>query len=234
MRKVVACGLTAFLAAACGSDQAAPSSASPSTVSPAPKAALSVGRGDVNPPLGVADFTQLVFDGTRSSGDGLTYLLEFGDGTSSTQPVATHRGNRSLTSALTARLTVTDRHGRSDSATQPYFLASVANVSGTFWFHNLSVGPRTIQRTLFLTQDGATLSGWYKGPEAGNQRVSGTLNDDRAIHLRTEDGSIEFRGAVDWKPDNTNLSQARVLLRLSVRGGTAGGTVLDFAFAEPY
>ena len=98
MRAVIASGFVALLAAACGGNPVAPMappSPTPETPAPlplpaAPKAVLSVGLGDAKLPVAVVNFTRLLFDGSRSEGDGLTYLLEFGEGASSTEPATTH------------------------------------------------------------------------------------------------------------------------------------------------
>jgi hypothetical protein len=245
MRYVIASVIVAVLGAACEGNPSAPSAPPPSApeapppplpLPAAPRAVLSVGRGDVNPPLGIVNFTRVLFDGSRSEGDGLTYLLEFGDGASSTEPVAT----RSLAAPspygsdwlLTARLTVTDRHGRSDSTTQQYFVATVHTGSGTFWANILSpTSRRPVSRKLVLTQNGTTLSGWYAGPETQFQRVTGMLTDERTIRLRTENGAIEFTGVHGWREEDDNQ---RLVLRLSMRGGMADGALLDFDYVDPY
>jgi hypothetical protein len=245
MRHLIASVLVAMLAAACEGNPAAPPAPPPAapeappTPSPlpaAPRAVLSVGRGDVNPPLGIVNFTRMLFDGSRSEGDGLTYLLEFGDGANSIEAVATH----SLAApspygsdwSLTARLTVTDRHGRSDSTTQRYVVATVHTGSGTFWSNILSpASRRPVSRKLVLTQNGTTLSGWYAGPETQFQRVTGTLTDERTIRMRTENRAIEFTGVHDWVDDDYDR---RLVLRLSMRGGMAHGALLDFDYVDPY
>ncbi len=110
MRGLVAFSLAAVLAAGCG--QTAPAAPSPPSTPPAapvpgaaPKAVLSIGLEGTVPTLGVTSH-ELVFDASRSTGDGLTYLVEFGDGASSTQVAPRHAS--ALVTRRTARLTVTD------------------------------------------------------------------------------------------------------------------------------
>src|SRR5688572_10190741 len=97
MRNLITSILVALLGAACAGNPvappppSAPEAPAPPPLPAAPRAVLSVGRGDLTPPVAVVNFTQMVFDGSRSEGDGLTYLLEYGDGASSTEPVTTHR-----------------------------------------------------------------------------------------------------------------------------------------------
>jgi hypothetical protein len=170
---------------------------------------LSVGRGGSTPPVAVVNFTQMLFDGSRSEGDGLTYLLEYGDGASSAEAVTTHRVNPGGSpprpkTRLTARLTVMDRHGRTDSTTQPYFLVSVGHDLTTFW-HGDRPGSGGQYLNLYLTQDGTTLSGhyWGSGRRPFGGRLTGVLTDDRAIRLNTVDGAIEFIGTVELRPSPT-------------------------------
>lgn len=244
MRNVITAILVALLGAACTGNPVAPPPPSapepPPALPAAPKAVLSVGRGDSTPPFAVVNFTQLLFDGSRSEGDGLTYLLEYGDGANSTEQVTTHRVNPRGSmpdpiDGLTARLTVTDRHGRSDSTTQPYFLVSVRNPYATFWH-----GPDVAccgYLNLGLTQDGATLSGDYGGWDRRRSRyvtgpLAGALIDDRAIRLKTVDGAIEFIGTVELRPRPDAWPD--VILRLSIRGGWLNGSVLEYEYADPY
>lgn len=246
-RNVVALVLASVLAAACQGNPVAPPPSAPEAPPPlpaAPKAVLTVGRGDVTPPFAIVNFTQLLFDASRSEGEGLTYLVEYGDGASSTEPVTTHRVNGSASAIAprdqrTAKLTVTDRHGRTDSTTQSYFLVSVHADAGygTFWHGDQSRGVGYLN--LSLKQDGATLSGGYWGWDKVrtiNGPVTGVLTDDRAIRLKTVDGAIEFIGTVELRPREEAYPGAwpDVILRLSMKGGPLNGLVTEFEFADPY
>ena len=244
MRNLLTSILVALLGAACTGNPVAPPPPSAPEVPPplpaAPKAVLSVGRGDLTPPFAIVNFTQMVFDGSRSEGDGVTYLLEYGDGATSTEAVTTHRVNPGGSpptpiTRLTARLTVTDRHGRSDSTTQTYFLVSVGHDLTTFW-HGDRAGSGGQYLNLYLTQDGATLSGhyWASGRKPFGGRVAGVLTDDRAIRLKTVDGVIEFIGAVELRPSLPPAAWHDPILRLSIRGGALNGSVIEFEFADPY
>ena len=90
-----------------------------------PEAILSISPGPAAGPLGVEAHTPFVFDGSASTGDGLTYRMEFGDGASADTETATHVVG--TFGPRTARLTVTDRLGRSASYGQQ------ARLLGDFW-----------------------------------------------------------------------------------------------------
>ena len=240
MRGPLVVGLATVLAAGCGSTSPAAPSAPP-TPGPAavpgapPQAVLAVGVDDLRPPLAITNY-EMLFDASRSTGDGLTYHLDFGDGTSTTQVAALHAG--AMSTRRTARLTVTDRFGRTDVVARDYYLAIVDNSGccSTSWVHPLSAtfDAVTVLR-LRLRQDGAALSGTYQGEDRVSRGVTGTLSRDRAVSLRTADGSIELTGGLEWKDaDRENFSQAGVKLRLTVRGGTLDGRAFDFSYNDPF
>ena len=242
MREAVMFGLAALLAAGCGHEPAAPlppAAPTPLLAPPVPgavpKAVLVLGGDDLTPPLAVTNY-DTVFDASRSTGDGLTYLLEFGDGASSTQVAALHASSVSM--RRTARLTVTDRFGRTDSIARDYFLALVDNSGccGTSWVYSLiTTYDKSVVLRLALRQDGAALSGTYRGEDSVFRPVAGMLSRDRAVFLRTADGSIEFIGGVEWRErGRENFSQAGVTLRLAVKGGTLDGKVFDFLYNDPF
>jgi hypothetical protein len=240
MRGAVMFALAAVLVAGCGQESpAAPSPPSPPAAQPvpgaAPRAVLSLGADGLTPSLAVTSYDML-FDASRSTGDGLTYVLEFGDGARTTQVAALHASP--VSTQRTARLTVTDRFGRSDSIAQDYFLAHVNNDSccSTSWVHTLiNTFDSIVVLRLTLHQDGAVLSGTYRGEDRVSRPVTGTLTRDRAVSLRTADGSIELTGGLEWKePERRNFSQAGVKLRLAVKGGTLDGKAFDFSYNDPF
>ena len=235
-------GLAAFLASGCG--QSSPSSPTPPaspappsapTSGAAPRAVLSIGADDLTPSLVVTNYETL-FDASRSTGDGLTYLLEFGDGESSTQATARHAS--AVSTKRTARLTVTDRFGRTDSVTRDYFLALVDNSGccSTSWAHTLNnrSDSNSVLR-LTLRQDRASLSGSYRGEDGVFRQVTGSLSRDRGVSLRTTDGAIDLSGSVEWRePGRENFSQAGVTLRLAITGGALHGKIVDFLYHDPF
>jgi hypothetical protein len=242
MRGTLVIGFAAMLAAACGqSSPAAPSSppttpAPPSVPGAPPKAVLSVGVEGTIPTLTIANH-ELAFDASRSTGDGLTYVLEFGDGASTTQPFSRHASAPPV-SRRTARLTVTDRFGRTDATTQDYFIANVDNSGccATSWYHAFPYRNGT-SPTLSLTlyQQGSALTGTYRGLDLVRHAVTGTITRDRAITLRTADGTIELTGGLAWKqPPREYMTPYDVAIRLTIKGGDLDGQVFDFSWHDPF
>jgi hypothetical protein len=65
--------------------------------------------------------------------------------------------------------------------------------------------------------------------------VTGSISRDRSVSLRTDDGTIEFTGGLEWRePGRENFSQAGVRLRLAIRGGALDGKVVDFSYNDPF
>jgi hypothetical protein len=76
-------------------------------------------------PFAVKQISPVLFDGSGSRGEGLTYYLEFGDGQSTTAASATHPMQKE--GKYVARLTVVDRYGRSDSETRELEACTLVN-----------------------------------------------------------------------------------------------------------
>jgi hypothetical protein len=172
-----------------------------------------------------------VFDASSSTGDGLSYRIEFGDGQQTTSATASHVAEAG---EHTARLTVTDREGRTAITEQKYFAAKVENRSGTFWFVSLD-GVRALE--LYLRVDGANVTGWLEMSRDNlrNVPIVGSLSGERNLTLRSNDGAIEMSGSLTWSdPADINFSQARVRIRLSVRGGPADGATVLMSYADPF
>lgn len=220
----VGIAVVSIAAAAC--NPAAPSCAPP-------VAAISILGGNGNPPVAIQGFTALTFVGARSTGDGITYAWDFGDGASSTHPLAVHVNNdRGL---QTARLTVTDRHGRSASASAPYFVGSVEDGTAGWWEARAS---STSWIVLDVVKSGAALSGNYIERVQGSHSAmirpfTGTLTGLTTITIHTIDGLVAMTGTMEW--DGGPASDYDSLgLRLFVRGGMADGLTLRFQYDDPY
>jgi hypothetical protein len=92
--------------------------ASGSPAGPAPDAVSVLDFGRIGGGLALTNFTLVTFDATRSSGNDLSYYVEFGDGQTGIGATVTHRPSQR--GYLTSRLTVVDRFGRSDAESVDY------------------------------------------------------------------------------------------------------------------
>ncbi len=180
--------------------------------------------------------TPVWFDASRSTGVGLTYFIEFGDGQTSTATTVWHTPlldwNNDGWSEMGwgGRLTVTDRWGRTSTAPAQYHLLRLQNfLMDAYISVQDAVG---VSASMRLSQDPANptrLSGNYFHWSGSYSRdISGTVNADRNIHLQSSDGALELTGTVSIKGTfNTSL-----LLR--VRGGPDDGKTVTFYPHDPY
>jgi hypothetical protein len=112
------CGVALTLAAGCGRQQpAAPAIADAIPLPAAPAAVLKIDAGAIDPVMAVSGFSTFVFDASGSTGDGLSYLLELADGTTSSTPVTSHVTSRLGESV--AKLTVSRRHSLTAARRSP-------------------------------------------------------------------------------------------------------------------
>jgi hypothetical protein len=188
---------------------------------PAPVARLGVtvdGRGSL---VAIQNLSEVRLDASNSSGTGLRYSLDFGDG----QGVDTAAGQHVYTTGgrtYTLRAIVTDALGRSDTAE---LTLQVRNVEGR-WTHSFSNpnANRFESRTLDITaQQGRSLAGMYRHPEGYQSPFSGELRPERGLVLELQGGGITFTG-----DDSGAFNSEATRLTVHVRGGSADGLTLVF------
>jgi hypothetical protein len=180
-------------------------------------------------------FTQILFSAAGSSGDHLSYVLEFGDGAQTTDQVARHACQKQA--FLTSRLTVTDRSGRTDSATVQYSCVNLVHLQGVWYSETygwVNVSADEFRRLGFESHVGARVSGFYDAHTRDGRRFkhfTGTLRGEHAIRMTLDDGSLTFAG-------NVVLQEHRAFnwhLLLTPQGtDTASGRQLDFYFYDPF
>jgi hypothetical protein len=215
----------------------------PVPVGPSPVARLSVYIDAAGSTGGLIAFTPIRFDGSGSSAERGTYFLDFGDGDGTAGPTAVHAcGRRDL---LTARLTVTDRFGRTDTRSARYACLGLVHPQGPVysttygWVHGSYAGNPPLRRLGFERQDGAVFSGFYEGPEGSWDRrhFTGTMSGENSINISLDDGSMSFAGYVvlkdSWPADGRGYYVDRRLI-LTVRGGPADRATLEFRFYDPF
>jgi PKD repeat protein len=159
-------------------------------------------------------------DARASTGSGLRYLVEFGDGTTTTDEVAQHVYDAA--GAYRVTLTVTDASGRTATRSRPLVVASPVGV----WLYSgyLARAHAVEVRTLTLTaQDGLTVRGLLKTARERETVVTGTLTPDRRIRLAVDHPSETLEGVVP-----SVLSGDRAVWTLTSRGGPADGETLTY------
>ena len=165
------------------------------------------------------------FDASRSTGVGLKYMIEFGDGQTSSESIIAHIPNVDPRRNNGGRLTVTDRWGRLDSATAQYLIFGF----GFYGPYESWLASSTGQLNLAQDRSDPThLSGrylWFT-PGGGyvDKYVNGTVGADRSVHLVSTDGTVELTGYYNF-PSRV-LSDHRMILR--VRGGAQDGQTIEY------
>ncbi|HXH21972.1 MAG TPA: PKD domain-containing protein [Dehalococcoidia bacterium] len=223
-RKAFTVALALLAVAGCGGSERVPTTPSvpppPPPVPAAPVARLAVKIDSRNSPVAIQDLSNVTFDATGSSGTGLRYSLDFGDGTGVDEPIGRHVYTVSRT--YTARAIITDSLGRTDSVSVNVV---VRNVQGRWYngFYNYNRG-RYEERYLDIrSQSGTSLEGIYTHPERFMTRFDGVLSGERDIMLKLEGNTITFTGA-----DGNGIDGEVTALSLLVRGGSADGLTLQF------
>lgn len=229
-------GLVVGVAAGCGQPPVSPVSPNPSVPVPIvpsepPQAVLRISPDPVAP-LGFVGFTPFVFDASESTGEGLSYRIDFGDG----EFAETSRATRVFDSVMNpqkARLTVTDRQGRTASAEQVYWIHPMAS---PWWIGRID--ELSIPITFALKVNGSNISGTFCacGRPAAWYPLSGHLTGERDVVLRTDDGTMEMSGGLGWiePPTQTPKSHLGIRLRLAIRGGPFDRTTVLASVHEPY
>jgi hypothetical protein len=194
----------------------------PST--PAPDADMRVSFGDDPEAWGpIASVTPVHIDGTASRGVGLTSFIEFGEGFVATTSQATHVVDAPPYPPLTARLTVVDRFGRSDTESLDYFvydLGAQGSPSGDYW--TTSNGPDLI-RIFFDSRSGRTYGGRIQrvvGSESEVVSVSASVTGLRDVIITVAAWGIEYRGTIVMAPGYN------VQMNLVQSGGAGAGRAL--------
>ncbi|HEX7793241.1 MAG TPA: PKD domain-containing protein [Vicinamibacterales bacterium] len=188
---------------------------------------------------------EVTFDATQSTGDGLSFVIDFDDGSFATTSVARHTfmtvrsGSDSWDESYRAerrsiRAWVVDRFGRADSAPLPARLIDILTNSVTTnyigGFQNPATGRVELLKLNLLRQNATQLTGTYQNSEVGTTPLTATLSGSNHIHLRLDDGTIEMDGTFTWQPPPPfDFGHGFIL---NVRGGSADGTTLRFDYHD--
>lgn len=200
----------------------------------APDAVLGMRFFAFGAPFAVKQISPVLFDGSASRGEGLTYYLEFGDGQSATTDRATHP--MQTAGSYVARLTVVDRFGRSDVEETGFEVTSLLAYNGRFWAAPLGGCPRPFcgMATLAITsQEGTAVKGTFTRLDldrSHTEAVTGSITADGQVHLQLQNSDATLAGSMvlpsrylgDWR------------LTLTYSGGVHAGDKLDFVFHESH
>jgi PKD repeat protein len=210
----------ALASTACGSNPASPSSTATST-SPGGASAvvLTVKADAAGSRDAIASLSEVLVDASASTGSGLTFTLDFGDGTTATIASAKHTYAKPATYVISA--TVTDLQGRKATATQSI---AVRDVTGG-WFQAgfITKTQRVEVRNLSIdAQTGTTVSGTYRVTGNADRTFTGTLIPPRDIRMTASDG-VSLIGTVPGR-----INDDTVPWTLMAQGDSADGQRLDF------
>jgi hypothetical protein len=162
----------------------------------APDAVLRVRFDNFDAPIPIAGLSPVQFDGSTSRGTKLAHFIEFGDGQVSTESRAIHTINESPREALTARLTVVDGFGRSDSESITYSTFELHWFPGDGWFFADLVN--RFLRFDFTTRNGPTYEGFVLSGYTSQQWTPfvAVMSGERDVHIVAPKLGLEFRGYI--------------------------------------
>ena len=164
--------------------------------------------------------SEVTVDAGGSTGAGLRYRVEFGDGTTASEAVSRHVYDVAGTYSVT--VTLTDASGRTTTTSRELVVASPL---GAWLYSGYLARVRAVEvRTLTLTaRDGLTVRGVLTRAGAGESAVTGFLTPDRRIRLTVERQSETLEGVLP-----SVMTGERAALMLAARGGPADGETLTF------
>jgi hypothetical protein len=188
------------------------------TAVPPPDADFRIQFGSDDSAEPIVALTPIHVDATLSRGSGLTYFIEFGDGFVATGAQATHVADAAIWPPVTARLTVVDRLGRSDSESVDYSPFGLGNFRDDGWFFNDGQGSYLSFR--FVVRTGTNYLGAVLfGQTDVRGMARATLSGEHDVRIVLPDVGIEFHGTVVV----SGLALARMTL-VQVGGRDSGRT----------
>jgi hypothetical protein len=230
MRVSVAIALVMLTCACRGERAPAPPTGPSSVITPAPAIAAPVARlstliDRAGALVAIQGLSVVAFDASGSSGTGLRFGIDYGDGQGVDEPVGQHvytTGGRTYK----ARLIVTDSLGRTDVASVDI---PVRDVEGRWYQSFYNEGAKRYEsRTLdIFAPAGRSLTGVYTHPEGWTTPFAGELVPERGVNLMLRDNTIRFTS-----PEVGGFNSGATTLNVRVRGGSADGQLLIFSAAN--
>jgi len=178
----------------------------------------------------IPSLTPVRFDATLSRGTGLSYFIEFGDGTANAGPQFT----RTVDVSATARITVVDRFGRSDTESVEYYTFPLGDSAGDRYWMGSDGGQGSLGLT-FTTRNGVNYSGrsWSScspdRPECPlfSAPFTATLSGVRTIRINVPTRGVTYEGTFV-------LSNGNVRMSLVQSGGAQNGRTWTLIFRDTY
>ncbi len=211
--------------AAC--DGSPPAPTPPPAVTPqpdtaaAPVARIAVAVDDLGSRDAIVLLSEVAVDAKASTGSGdLTYAIDFGDGTTTTDAVARHVYEAPGTFTITCL--VRDPAGRTATASREIV---VTTLTGR-WFHAGYVphARRFELRSLTITdQEGLGVRGFYGLTSTPDRPFTGRLESPRTVHIVIDDQTVQLDGVVPG-----SLNEDSLPWTLLMRGGAVDGERLAF------
>jgi PKD repeat protein len=203
---------------------------------PPPDAVLKMRFFSFGAPFAVKQISPVLFDGSTSRGDGLSYFIEFGDGQLATDATGVHPVEKA--GLYTARLTTVDRFGRSNQETAQYAARSLVTEGyynwweGSDWNGSQSVC-RCGARLLFDTQEGTIVSGrvFPLSPDMPDRPIlfTGTANGNGDVRLVSTDASVTLTGTM-----TLTAMYPGHRMNLTWTGSVFNGVTMSFSHREGY
>jgi hypothetical protein len=235
-------GLALFLASCADASRSPTQPSHPAADAPAtppPVAKLDVHGEIPDDASKIFEGWETTFDASESTGDHVSFVIAYGDGSSTKAAVSRHTF-AAPQGTITATATVTDQYGRSDTATNSFFVWDLTDApTGAFIRLDVTdlhfVGPSLH----FLEQHGSEVTGLYSDetPTAGlfpkaRTSFTGTLSGTNAIRIHLDDGSAEFSGT--YSLEQRHPAKFSEWLLLTAQGGALDGASIEFNYYDPY
>jgi hypothetical protein len=196
---------------------------------PPPDADLRIRIDSFGSPVAIVSLSPIEFDGSRSQGSGLSYHLAFGDDQAAAESRAIHAAD--TVGELTARLTVVDRFGRSDSESAKYVVFSPGYCCGDGWVFN-DLTRSFLRFDFFRRHAGVSYEGNVAYRVDANSQggsCSAVLSGERDIRIVVPSLGLEFRGYIDM-----SAGIGRSSMILTQFGGADNGRTWTLRYDEGY
>ena len=219
-RLLIIAGLLSLAGCGRSSSPAAPTTTPAPSPGAGPAASFKLTVDSAGSQDALTGVSEVTVDAGASTGAGLKYLVNFGDGATASEPIARHVYDKAGTYRIT--VTLTDATGRTDTASRDLAVASPLGA----WIYSAYIArTRAVEvRTLTLTaQEGSTVRGVLSRHGETDAPITGRLTTDRRISLTIDRWGETLEGAVP-----SVLTPNVAAWTLVARGGPMAGETLVF------